>query len=153
MLLFYFVLLFWCLGVVVLRKPWKNPQVGDFFGSVKDILCKFLHTVIQLYTLLPKHVEVRKKTVFFLHRMVECLPGAVFFSKLNYSSSAWYIFACLPLGELERFLPVALRALVASADEQNIVTIFQLLNQLLTKPKVHFFASVFTKRSEFSCWI
>ena len=71
--------------------------------------------VLQLFALLPHHEAVRAKTIFVIHRMVEC-QGVRMLTQL----------------------PVALSSLITYANHTNIHTLLPLINQVLISFKSAF---------------
>ena len=98
----------------------------DSFGCVSKPLSKdtqrtselfercFL-SILQLFALLPHHEQVRAKTIFVIHRMVEC-QGVRMLTQL----------------------PVALPSLIAYANHGNIHLLLPLVNQVLIAFKAAF---------------
>lgn len=79
---------------------------------VIDLMEKPLDSVLMVYMILPKHSTVRASTIFFLHRMTDCLGEQV-----------------LPV------LPKCLQLLLNHSDPQNLLPFLQLVNQCIIKFK------------------
>lgn len=79
---------------------------------VAPLFGESLTTVLSVYVLQPKHEDVRKMTIFFLHRMADCLAEEVIV-----------------------FLPASLDILLRHSEPNNITPLLTLVNQLIVKFK------------------
>ena len=84
-------------------------------GRCNELFDRCFLQVLQLFVMLPAHEAVRAKTVFVVHRMVEC-QGARMLTQL----------------------PVALPALVSYANHSNIHQLLPLVNQVIGAFKAAF---------------
>lgn len=95
--------------MAALTKPFSASKDNEI-KVISDILSSCLQTVIKAFMALPHHEKVREHTIFFLHRMTECLGS-----------------------EIIPYFPQAVDALLSNSTSDTIIRVQQLIIDIINK--------------------